>query len=189
MPILHTHRVSGLVGRLTRRLAGSVGALAAGYAVAAVPGWPAWAVPPETDGPPPCWSDAVAVTASPTEAAVGHRGVTLRFTLAGGADPCTLTGYPAVDSGDGGPLIHAEPTPRGYLGGLPTGADDPPPVVLSIATQGQAVVEGVAVDGDANPCPAYTSLVVNPPDISKRYTVPVDIEACSLQVHPITPGS
>lgn len=34
------------------------------------------------------------------------------------ADPCTLIGYAGVDSGAGGPLIHAQPTLRGYLGGL-----------------------------------------------------------------------
>ena len=183
--ISHTHDVPRRIGRPAR-----LAALVAGYAVAAAQGSPAWAVPLDTaDEPPPCWSDEVAVSASPVQAAVGHRSVTLLFTLAGGAEPCTLTGYPGVDSGDGGPLIHAEPTPRGYMGGLPADVDEPPTVTLSIATQGQAVVEGVAVDGDANPCPTYTSLLVYPPDISQTYTVPAAIDACSLQVHPITAGS
>lgn len=152
-----------------------------------MPGSPAWAAPPDTvDEPTPCWSDQIAVSASPAQAAVGHRSVTLLFTLAGGAEPCTLTGYPGVDSGAGGPLVHAEPTPRGYLGGLPAGVDEPPTAIVSLATQAQAIVEGVAVDGEGNPCPTYTALLVNPPDTSEVFTVPAAIDACSLQVHPIT---
>jgi hypothetical protein len=119
---------------------------------------------------------------------VGHRSVTLLFSLAGGADPCTLTGYPGVDSGAGGPLIHAEPTPRGYMGGLPADVEEPPTATLSIATQAQAIVEGMAIDDNGNPCSTYTALLVNPPDTSEMYTVPATIDACSLQVHPITPG-
>ena len=119
---------------------------------------------------------------------MGHRGLTLTFALAGGAEPCTLTGYPAVDSGTGGPLIHAETTPRGYLGGLPAGADVPPIVTLSLATQGQAIVEGVALDADGNACPAYTDLAVTPPNIVQVFTVPATIDACRLQVHPVTTG-
>lgn len=161
--------------------------MAAGYAATATLGSPAGAVPPDTvDEPTPCWSDQVAVSASPAQAAMGHRSVSLLFTLAGGAEPCTLTGYPGVDSGAGGPLIHAEPTPRGYLGGLPDGLDEPPTVTLSIANQAQAVVEGVAVDDNGHPCPTYTGLLVTPPDISAVYPVSADIDACSLQVHPIT---
>lgn len=126
------------------------------------------------------------MTASPAEGAVGHRAVTLVFTLAGGAEPCTLTGYAWVDSGAGGPLIHAEPTPRGYLGGLPAGVNEPPTVILSISTQGQAIVEGTAVDADGKPCPTYTDLMVNPPDTTDVATVSATIDACALQVHPIT---
>ncbi len=160
-----------------------------GCAAAVMLGPPAGAAPPDTvDEPTPCWSDQIAVSASAAQAAVGHRSVTLLFALAGGAEPCTLTGYPGVDSGGGGPLVHAEPTPRGYMGGLPADVDEPPTATLSIATQAQAIVEGIAVDGDGNPCPTYTALLVNPPDTSQVFTVPTAIDACSLQVHPITPG-
>ncbi|OBG73210.1 hypothetical protein A5700_07570 [Mycobacterium sp. E1214] len=136
----------------------------------------------------PCRSEQIAVAASPTQAAVGHRSLTLLFTLAGGAEPCTLTGYPSVESGAGGPLIEAKPTPRGYLGGLPNGVDVPPTVLLSLSTQGQAVVEGMAVDAAGNPCPSYTSLQVNPPDTMVVLTVAATIDACELQVHPLTVG-
>jgi hypothetical protein len=152
-------------------------------------GSPAWAAPIDTgDEPTPCWAEQVAVNASPTQGAVGHRSVTLIFTLAGGAGPCTLTGYPGVDSGAGGPLIHAEPTLRGYMGGLPANVDKPPSVTLSLTQQAQAIVEGMAVDGSGNQCPTYTELLVNPPDTVMVMTVPVTIDACQLQVHPITPG-
>lgn len=44
--------------------------------------------------PPPCSTGQVVVTAGPMESGLGHRGVTLIFSLAPGAGPCTLTGYP-----------------------------------------------------------------------------------------------
>jgi hypothetical protein len=160
-----------------------------GYAASAFLVAPAWAAPPDTvDQPTPCWSDQIAVSAAPAQAAVGHRSVALTFSLAGGAEPCTLTGYPGIDSGEGGPLLHAEPTPRGYMGGLPVGVDVPPTVTVSISTQAQAIVEGMGMDANGDPCPTYTGLLVNPPDMSQVFTVPAAIDACSLQVHPVTPG-
>ncbi|WP_082984462.1 DUF4232 domain-containing protein [Mycobacterium sp. 1465703.0] len=175
-------------GRGNRRLVLRFATAATIYAAATALGPQASAVPPLESGDQatPCRSEQVAVTASPTEAAVGHRGVTLLFALAGGAEPCTLTGYAWVDSGAGGPLIHARPTPRGYLGGLPADVDAVPTVLLSISTQGQAVVEGMAVDGAGDPCPTYTDLRVNPPDTEIVRTVSATIDACELQVHPIT---
>lgn len=165
----------------------SFAAAATCYAATTLLGTPAWAAPVETgDEATPCWAEQVAVSASPTQGAVGHRALTLTFSLAGGADPCTLTGYPAVESGAGGPDIHAKPTLRGYMGGLPSGVDVLPTVILSISTQGQATVEGLAIDGDGKPCPSYTDLRVNPPDTSVVFTVPAAIDACELQVHPIT---
>jgi Protein of unknown function (DUF4232) len=150
-------------------------------------GAPAWAEPTEIgDQPAPCRSEQIAVSGSPTQGAVGHRSLALIFGLAGGAEPCTLTGYPAVDSGAGGPAIHAKPTPRGYMGGLPSSVDVPPTVIVSISAPAQAIVEGLAIDASGNPCPSYTDLRVNPPDTLMVFTVPADIEACRLQVHPVT---
>lgn len=158
-------------------------------AAAVVPGPPAWAAPVDTvDQPTPCWSEQIAVSASETQGAAGHRGLRLVFALAGGGEPCTLTGYPGVDSGSGGPPIQARPTPRGYMGGLPAGIDEPPTVTLSLATQAYAVVEGLATDADGNQCPTYTDLVVSPPDIVQAYTVPAKIDTCRLEVHPVTAG-
>ena len=175
-------------GQRIRLWVTSFAAAATGYAATAILGSPAWAMPTDTaDEPTPCWSDRIAVTASPSQAAVGHRAATLVFSLAGGAEPCTLTGYPGVDSGSGGPLIHAQPTLRGYMGGLPGGSEVPPTVILSLSSQAQAIVEGVAIDANGDPCPTYTELLVNPPDTTVVLTVPATIDACALQVHPVTP--
>jgi Protein of unknown function (DUF4232) len=119
---------------------------------------------------------------------MGHRALNLMFALAGGARPCTLTGYPGVDTATGGPVIHAEPTPRGYMGGLPGSVDVPPTVTLSLSQQAQAVVEGMAIDGSGNPCPSYTDLRVSAPDTFMVFTVPASIDVCQLQVHPVTAG-
>jgi hypothetical protein len=182
--------VPGPNGRRARRLVPSFAAAATSYAATTLLGPPAWAAPAESvDQPTPCWSEQIAVSASPTQGAAGHRRLTLVFTLAGGAEPCTLTGYPGVDSGAGGPLVHAQPTPRGYMGGLPADVDAPPSVTLSLSTQAQATVEwveGLAVDADGNQCPTYTDLAVSPPDIVQVFTVPATIDACQLQVHPVT---
>lgn len=158
-------------------------------AASAMLGPPARAVPFATgDEGTPCWAEQINVNASSADSAEGHRRVVLTFSLVGG-EPCTLTGYPSVDSGAGGPAIHAEPTPRGYMGGLPAGVDEPPSVVLSVSTQAQSIVEGPAVDPDGNGCPTYTDLRVSPPDINDTFTVPATVQTCQLQVHPVTAGS
>ncbi len=162
----------------------SIALAAASAAIVLSP--PALAVPPDTsDEPTPCWGDEIAVSSSPTQGAVGHRALILLFSLIGG-EPCTLNGYPTVDTGAGGPPIQAQPTPRGYMGGLPTGVSAPQTVTLSISQQAQAIVEGMAVDGSGNQCPSYTDLSVNLPFVQRTFTVPATIDACQLQVHPIT---
>ncbi|ORV70157.1 DUF4232 domain-containing protein [Mycobacterium gastri] len=148
---------------------------------------PAAAAP--ADQPPPCSAGQLIVSAGQPQAAVGHRAITLTFALADDAMPCTLTGYPDVDSGAGGPLIYAEHTLRGYLGGLPANVGVPPTVTLTQSQPAQAIVEGTAIDGNGNPCPTYTELRVTPPGAASAVTVPTGIEACQLQVHPVVLGS
>lgn len=155
-------------------------------AAAVVAAFVASPVSARADQPAPCSSGQVAVYSLPLLAGVGHRGMPLLFTVAPGVGACTLTGYPGVDSGSGGPLIHADRTPRGYLGGLPDGEDIPPTVTLSTDQPARALVEGLAVDADGNQCPAYTDLLVTAPDTTDTVTVPVAIDACRLQVHPVT---
>ena len=149
----------------------------------------AWSPTVHADNPPSCTSAQLTVTTGPARAAVGHRGVPLVFSLAPGAAACTLTGYPGVDSGDGGPLLHAERTVRGYLGGLPSGVDVPPTVTVWPGHPAQAIVEGLAVDADGNQCPTYTDLLVTAPDTTGTVTVPAAIDTCRLQVHPVTADS
>jgi hypothetical protein len=55
-------------------------------------------------------------------------------------------------------------------------------------TRAQAIVDGMAVDASGNPCPGYSDLRVSPPNISMVFTVPATIDACQLQVHPVTEG-
>ena len=126
------------------------------------------------------------VTAAGPEAAVGHRAVTLIFGLAPGAAPCTLTGYPIVESGPGGPPVMAQPTLRGYMGGLPGDIEVPPTATVSPSQRAESVVEGMSVNAEGDPCPTYTDLGVTPPGGTEAVTVPASINSCQLQVHPVT---
>ncbi|VBA43531.1 hypothetical protein LAUMK136_05136 [Mycobacterium attenuatum] len=177
--------VPGFRLRSNYRLAIAAATLAVAAAAPLSP--PAGAAP--ADQPPPCSAQQLTVTAGQPQAAVGHRAVTLTFALADGATDCTLSGYPTVDSGAGGPLLHAQHTPRGYMGGLPATVDVAPTVALTQSQRAQAVVEGTAIDGDGNPCPTYTDLRVTPPGTTTALIVPTGIEACELQVHPVVLGS
>src|SRR6185369_1716636 len=117
------------------------------------------------DPPSPCSDSQVQVSNGGQQAASGHREVVLVFSLAPGAQECSLTGYPGVDSGAGGPLVHASRTMSGFMGGL-RDTDVPPTIPVTETTPGRAVVEGVAVDStDAErKCPTYTELRVTAPD-------------------------
>ncbi len=138
------------------------------------------------DPPPPCSDGQVQVTNGGQQAASGHREIVLVFSLAPGAQECSLTGYPGVDSGAGGPLIHASRTMAGFMGGL-RDTDVPPTIPVTAITPGRAVVEGVALDRNDpdRKCPTYTELLVTAPDTLNAVTVPVHIDTCELQVHPM----
>lgn len=143
--------------------------------------------PPTAD---PCSDGQIQVTDGGAQAASGHRSVELVFGLKPGARQCTLTGYPGVDSGAGGPLIHADRTLTGFMGGL-RDSTAPPTVLVTATTPARAVVEGVAVD-NVDPdrtCPTYTELLVTPPDTTVPEAVSVDIDTRELQVHPIGSSS
>jgi hypothetical protein len=137
------------------------------------------------DSPLPCRTGQVVAQYGLQQSASGHREVVLKFRLAPGDQPCTLTGYPGVDTGDGGPLLHAERTLSGFQGGLRT---DRLPTVTVAADQPQyAVVEGVAVDKNDvdHKCPTYTEFLATAPDTTETFTVPVNIDTCELRVHPM----
>jgi Protein of unknown function (DUF4232) len=144
------------------------------------------ALPPtaHADPTPPCSSGQVQVSNGGEQAASGHRELLLMFSLAAGAGPCTLTGYPGVDSGTGGPLIHADRTMSGFMGGIR--AEAPPTVSLTPSQPAYAVVEGVGFDiTTGSGCPTYTDLRVTPPDTTQTITVPAGIDTCELQIHPV----
>jgi len=132
---------------------------------------------------PPCATGQVQVSNGGEQAAAGHRRVLLVFSLAPGAEPCTLTGYPGVASGSGGPLIQADWTLSGYMGGVQS--EIPPVATVSASQRAYAVVEGVAVGDSDRPCPTYTNLQVIPPNTIDAVNVPAVIDACGLQVHPV----
>ena len=155
-------------------------AVATAFAVSV--GMPATA---QANSVPPCRTGQVVPQYGLEGSASGHREVVLKFVLAPGDQPCTLTGYPGVDTGAGGPLLHAERTLAGFQGGLRT--DELPTVTVAADQPQYAVVEGVAVDrNDYNRlCPTYTQLLVTAPDTTETFTVPVGIDTCELQVHPM----
>jgi Protein of unknown function (DUF4232) len=138
---------------------------------------------PLVETAPPCAAGQVEVTAKQPVSIETHRAVVLTFALTAGANPCTLTGYPGVDTGAGGPLVHADRTTSGYMGELPDGA--PTTVTLSAAQRAHAVVEGDVVDTIGSPCPTYTQLLVTVPGTTDTSPVPATFDACSLAVHPI----
>jgi hypothetical protein len=139
------------------------------------------------DAAQPCSDGQVQVSNGGQRSASGHREVVLLFSLSPGAESCTLTGYPGVDSGLGGPLLHADRTINGYMGGVRPETDTLPTVTLSPTQPANAVVEGVAVDRQdpERLCPTYTDLLVTPPNTTDATTIPISMDTCELQVHPI----
>jgi Protein of unknown function (DUF4232) len=138
---------------------------------------------PHVDPAPPCAMSQVEVSAGKPIAAAGHRGVVLTFTLKPGVVACTLTGYPGVDTGAGGPLLHANRTVSGYIGGLRDGASTT--TTLTATQHATAVIEGVSSDAGGNQCPTYTDFLVTVPDTTDTSTVAATLDTCELQVHPI----
>lgn len=135
-----------------------------------------------------CGAQDLTVTAARASAAMSHRSIQLSFALKPGVAPCVLAGYPAVDVAQGGSILTADQTPRGYLGGLPTGFDSPRSVALGPGESARAIVEGPAIDSAGKGCPTYTEIRVKPPATSTEFTFPISISVCSLSVHPVTKG-
>lgn len=131
---------------------------------------------------PACQNGQVDVGATAMPPGAGHRGVELEFSLNPNSAPCNLTGYSGVDTGSGGPLLHAERTLGGYLGGAP---GEVTTVTLGPRHGAVAVVEGVAVDDNGDQCPSYTDLLVTPPNTTQATSVAATIDTCTLQVHPV----
>lgn len=160
-----------------------IGALVcAGAAAVALAGAvPAHAKPLQT-----CTSGQVEVSNGGEQGGAGHRRVALTFHLTPDSQPCVLTGYPMVETGAGGPRLQASETLSGYMGGV-TGMDGRLPLVpLSPNRDAVAIVEGLGTDRSGGGCPQYTELRVTPPGSTDPSVVPVRIDVCDLQVHPVT---
>ncbi|MBY8863273.1 DUF4232 domain-containing protein [Nocardia sp. CA2R105] len=130
----------------------------------------------------PCAGSQLVVSGKALGAAMMHRGVQLTFALAAGAAQCTLQGYPGVDTGVGGPVVHAARTPTGYMGGPGAGTV----VTVRSDSPAHAIVEATAMGPDGGECTMYSTLLVTPPNTTDTRTVNVGINGCELQVHPIT---
>ncbi|WP_405163882.1 DUF4232 domain-containing protein [Nocardia sp. NBC_01499] len=143
--------------------------------------------PPSTVAP--CAPGQLALSAAAVSPGATHRGVRITVGLANGP-ACELSGYPEIEADEGGPMIRADHTLRGYLGGLPPDRDTPPVVIVTDSSTtatgaASAIVEGMAVDANGNPCPTYTHLSVTPPNSPTPQPVPATINACALEVHPV----
>jgi hypothetical protein len=155
-------------------------------AVVAMPHVVSYDAPVTLTAGAPCRASQLQVTATAMSPADAHRGVQLHFALIPTGAPCSLVGYPGVDSGTGGPLLHARRTPNGHLGGLPIGVNNPQIVDLVPGQVATAVVEGSAVNADGSPCSTYSDLRVTPPNTTVARVVATTIDTCTLQVHPVT---
>jgi len=132
---------------------------------------------------PACQNGDVDVGATAMSPGVGHRGVELEFSLAPNSAPCTLTGYPGVDTGSGGRYC----TPSAHCAAIWAGSRGCHNDHAGPRHGAVAVVEGVAVDDNGNQCPSYATLRVTPPNTTETISVAVVayIDACALQVHPV----
>lgn len=135
-------------------------------------------------GPPPCLTKQLSTIDKPGAAGLGHVGIVLVFTNKG--PTCTLSGYPGVDGVRAGTaVVHAQRTLSGYLGGAPSVAA----VTLTAGQSASALLEGFGAPVSGQPCTAYTSLLVTPPN--NRESAPLTSRAplCSPQIHPVVKGA
>jgi hypothetical protein len=138
---------------------------------------------------PACSDGQVRISDGWSDAASSHYGTYLEFSLTPGSAPCTLTGYPGVDqTGPDAPVLHADRTMFGFMGGLPRGTEHPPTLIVSSWQPQYALVEGRAVDEHGQDCPKYDELHVTAPDTTQAVTLPGGV-ACVLQIHPVGSGA
>lgn len=124
-------------------------------------------------------------------AGLGHAGFTVTVTNAS-QQPCVTTGYPGVALLDaaGHQIEQAQRTLRGYLGGLPAGAQ-PATLTLHPGQQASALIEGTDFDpASGGDCPTSPALLFTLPDNTDSTTLRHDTPACTgLQIHPLIKGT
>jgi len=146
-------------------------------------------LPPGSD----CTTGGLSITASGIDTALGHDDVVVVFENSGTVT-CNLTGYPVVAelNSKGTQVALALRTPSGYMGGLTGGATSPTMVSLAPGQSGSAIVEGVDTQANGAACPAYSALLVTPPNETQpvRVVLSDTLPDCpSLEVHPVVPGT
>jgi Domain of unknown function (DUF4232) len=120
---------------------------------------------------PPCVGSAIAVSASPLEAALGNVAVTLLFRNVS-TTTCSLYGYPGVAGLDAGSrqVTQARRTQSGYFAILPT-LDRP--VTLPPGAAASALVDGGDNPLTGSTCPIYPAFLVTPPGAYTSTEVPI----------------
>ncbi len=154
---------------------------------------------PASSGPaglPGCTGSQLSISGHFDEggSAAGHQRAILLFTKTSGPT-CTLFGYPGVDGipphPGPGVVQHFARSLRGMMGGLPTGSDTMPTLVLHSGTVVSAIVEASSVpSGASTDCTPFQHLAVTAPNTTVTVTVPVNsLPSCNPQVHPVVAGS
>lgn len=123
---------------------------------------------------------------------MGNVGERIVFTNVS-TTACTLYGYPGVAGLDaaGTQIVQAGRTPSGYLGGLWSSPNGPPPTVaLAPGQVASALVEGVDNQVGSMPCVQLSGFLVTAPNTTRSVDLPGDFFECDgLEVHPVVPGT
>ncbi len=140
-----------------------------------------------------CATGGLSITASGVGSALGHDDVVVLFQNTGTAT-CNLTGYPVVAelNAKGTQVAIAVRSPSGYMGGLTDGATTASPVSLAPGQSGSSIVEGEDTQANGAACPAFSVLLVTPPNSTQPVRVPLKAplpDCPSIAVHPVVPGT
>lgn len=163
--------------------------------IAIHPQVPGYATGPFHGGPEPlpthsdmptCSGSDLAVTGSGASGGLGHGGLVLVFTNHSNSR-CAIQGYPGaagVNAG-GAQVVQAGRTLTGYLGGCHCA--QPQTVTLAPGQQASSLLEGDT--GGGVECLTATSVLVTPPDAETSTLIPIRVNDCHLQIHPVLPGT
>lgn len=138
--------------------------------------------------PVQCQERELGITLTQASPGVSHHGYVIEFKNRGSA--CTIMGYPGVDAlnAKGHRVLSAKRTKSGYLGGVASGPI--PKVDLANGKTASAMVEWIDL---GSPCPRAHSLRITPPNAFKSVVLsPKSLASetlCSVQVHPVVPGT
>ena len=135
-----------------------------------------------------CTTAQLTISLGVMQSGLSHYGDILLFKNNG--PTCALHGYPGLDADNaaGVAVVHAQRTQSGYLGGLGQGVAEPT-VSLTTGQTASALFEGYAPGVLSTPCPAYSTLVVTPPNETHPVRLLSPQTVCQIQIHPVVPGA